>query len=60
LRWTPELHEYFVQTVQSLGGKHSKFFFPLFWLCYVIGLTRIWDLFLFSYLLSCISNCVPF
>jgi hypothetical protein len=30
LRWTPELHEYFVQTVESLGGKHSKFFFPLF------------------------------
>ncbi|KAK2441517.1 putative Myb family transcription factor [Trifolium repens] len=23
LRWTPELHEYFVQTVESLGGKHK-------------------------------------
>jgi hypothetical protein len=30
LRWTPELHEYFVQTVESLGGKHSKFFFHYF------------------------------
>nr|QSD99781.1 MYB family transcription factor [Melilotus albus] len=23
LRWTPELHQYFVQTVESLGGKHK-------------------------------------
>ncbi|CAJ2639577.1 unnamed protein product [Trifolium pratense] len=23
LRWTPELHEYFVQTVEGLGGKHK-------------------------------------
>lgn len=24
LRWTPELHEHFVRTVKSLGGKDSK------------------------------------
>ncbi|XP_058764302.1 probable transcription factor KAN4 [Vicia villosa] len=23
LRWTPELHQYFVHTVESLGGKHK-------------------------------------
>jgi len=29
LRWTPELHQYFVQTVESLGGKDSMFFFMI-------------------------------
>jgi hypothetical protein len=27
LRWTPELHELFVQAVEGLGGKDSKFYF---------------------------------
>lgn len=27
LRWTPELHEYFVEVVEGLGGKNSEFFF---------------------------------
>ena len=25
LRWTPELHQHFVDAVQHLGGKYSKF-----------------------------------
>lgn len=26
LRWTPELHEHFIEAVESLGGKDSEFF----------------------------------
>lgn len=25
LRWTPQLHELFIQSVESLGGRNSKF-----------------------------------
>lgn len=25
LRWTPQLHELFIEAVQHLGGGHSKF-----------------------------------
>lgn len=32
LRWTPELHDHFVQSVQKLGGKYSKSFSdPFLW-----------------------------
>lgn len=36
LRWTPELHRYFVQTVEILGGRNRKFppSFCLFVYCY--------------------------
>jgi len=23
LRWTPQLHQHFVQAIETLGGKHS-------------------------------------
>ena len=29
LRWTPELHDHFVEVVERLGGKYSKPFFLL-------------------------------
>lgn len=26
LRWTPQLHHLFIQSVENLGGRNSKFF----------------------------------
>lgn len=30
LRWTPQLHHLFIQSVQNLGGRNSKFVFYFF------------------------------